>query len=70
MGQVCCNIRNVEKKTIDVEQLENNYSNEEQNNQTSKNLYEDSNAILICNNKSNIEINYNIKYKPRPKNSN
>ena len=60
MGQACCNIRQVEKKTIDVPQADNPQIIEEPVNNSSKNNFVESNAIMICSNKSFNEINYNI----------
>ena len=65
MGQVCCNTRNEEKKTIDVSQIEN--INVEEPNNNSKNVFIETNAIMICSNKTSNDINYNIKYKPKTK---
>lgn len=66
MGQVCCNPRSEEKKTIDVPQMDNCYM-EEQINNNSNSASIESNAIMICSNKTTNEINYNIKYKPKSK---
>lgn len=66
MGQVCCNPRSEEKKTIDVPHVEN-CDLEEQNINNSKNACIEANSIMICSNKTTNEINYNIKYKPKSK---
>lgn len=69
MGQVCCKPKNEEKKTIDVPQIDNsgNYEDITNNNNTPQNAMVENNAIIICSNKPTNELNYNIKYRPKPK---
>jgi len=69
MGQICCNPKSEEKKTVDVPPIENSYVEDASNN-ISKNCFTDSNAMIICCNKNTNDLNYNIKYKPKTKKSN
>jgi len=63
MGLGCCHPKQIDKNIVEVPQLENPNYEEPINDNSKTNL--ETNAVIVCSNKSLNEMNYNIKYKPK-----